>query len=446
MKKIICVFLSMILVLSSCSQSVSAWQEQYDLGMRYLSEGNYEEAIIAFTAAIEIDPKRADAYLQLAEVYMRTNETENAIRVINQGIDACGESDDFTELLDQIQSSDTPQTDVDGNDIQHTDPTGTSTAGQEQSAPPVIDFEHLVTDAYRKTISVYEYVVPTIALAGHDTSQINSEIWDDVYVNVISEQLESIQQGCSVYCYGTAYDWAVNENILSLWVSASYGPTTSYYVYNIDVLTGEKLSNNALLKAYGITVDNYNELVRQALYSYNYDDFTIWASNDMLDREETVRAINWALSESISDENVERALPFLNHGDLCIAGIVFQIAGADANEHIINLEEFEANPNYPALFDLPTKQQKLLSEDEALKIAEEKSGYYDGQFEGDDYVIQIWRIGEQTYNARQMYAFQVRRLLRIIEGPQLTMLIETIYVDVETGQCFWEAMGTSGAF
>ena len=32
------------------------WQEQYELGVRYLSEGNYEEAIIAFTAAIEIEP------------------------------------------------------------------------------------------------------------------------------------------------------------------------------------------------------------------------------------------------------------------------------------------------------------------------------------------------------------------------------------------------------
>lgn len=37
--------------------SPASWQEQYDLGVRYLSEGNYEEAILAFTAAIEIDPK-----------------------------------------------------------------------------------------------------------------------------------------------------------------------------------------------------------------------------------------------------------------------------------------------------------------------------------------------------------------------------------------------------
>lgn len=52
------------------------WQEQYDLGVRYLSEGNYEEAIIAFTAAIEIDPKQAPAYVGRGDAYVQSGETE----------------------------------------------------------------------------------------------------------------------------------------------------------------------------------------------------------------------------------------------------------------------------------------------------------------------------------------------------------------------------------
>ena len=52
------------------------WQEQYDLGVRYLSEGNYEEAIIAFTAAIEIDPKQAPAYVGRGDAYVKSGETE----------------------------------------------------------------------------------------------------------------------------------------------------------------------------------------------------------------------------------------------------------------------------------------------------------------------------------------------------------------------------------
>lgn len=61
MRKLI--LLVVLLCLSACGQSAeSTWQEQYDLGVRYLSEGNYEEAIIAFTAAIEIDAEQPETF------------------------------------------------------------------------------------------------------------------------------------------------------------------------------------------------------------------------------------------------------------------------------------------------------------------------------------------------------------------------------------------------
>lgn len=68
--------LVMAICLMACGQNTSMWQEQYDLGVRYLSEGNYEEAVIAFTAAIEIDPKRALAYIGRGDAYIGSGETE----------------------------------------------------------------------------------------------------------------------------------------------------------------------------------------------------------------------------------------------------------------------------------------------------------------------------------------------------------------------------------
>jgi len=67
------------------------WQEQYDLGVRYLSEGNYEEAIIAFTAAIEIDPKRVEAYEKLAETYIAYGNAEKAKSILAQGYTETGD-------------------------------------------------------------------------------------------------------------------------------------------------------------------------------------------------------------------------------------------------------------------------------------------------------------------------------------------------------------------
>ena len=58
MKKLRLAFVCVVLLLLvACGKTaVDSWQEQYDLGMHYLLEGNYEEAILAFSLAIEIDP------------------------------------------------------------------------------------------------------------------------------------------------------------------------------------------------------------------------------------------------------------------------------------------------------------------------------------------------------------------------------------------------------
>ena len=74
MKRICSVLLTLCLLfgLGACGQKGPTWEEQYDLGVKYLSEGNYQEAIIAFTAAIEIDPKRAEAFVGRGDAYVGT--------------------------------------------------------------------------------------------------------------------------------------------------------------------------------------------------------------------------------------------------------------------------------------------------------------------------------------------------------------------------------------
>lgn len=72
-------------------QKTPTWQEQYDLGMRYLTESNYEEAILAFTAAIEIDPKQADSYVYLTQVYLSAGNIEMAETIRTQGYEVTGD-------------------------------------------------------------------------------------------------------------------------------------------------------------------------------------------------------------------------------------------------------------------------------------------------------------------------------------------------------------------
>ncbi|HEY8421091.1 MAG TPA: tetratricopeptide repeat protein, partial [Thermoclostridium sp.] len=61
------------------SGSVSARvKKQIDLGTKYLLEGNYQEAVLAFEKVIRIDPKNVDARLGLAEAYIALDRTEDA--------------------------------------------------------------------------------------------------------------------------------------------------------------------------------------------------------------------------------------------------------------------------------------------------------------------------------------------------------------------------------
>ncbi len=143
MKQITALLLTILLLLSLCACGAKdAWQEQYDLGMRYLNDGNYEEAIIAFTAAIEIDEKRpegyegrgrayvlsgetaenleaaksdfekaleldptyVDAWLDLADIYIRQGDYDKAKEILKEALDKTGGDQSIASKLEEVET------------------------------------------------------------------------------------------------------------------------------------------------------------------------------------------------------------------------------------------------------------------------------------------------------------------------------------------------------
>lgn len=60
-------------------------QRQLELGQRYLEEGDYEAAIVAFDEVISIDEKQPQAYIGKAAAYVAMEDYENAVEVIEDG-------------------------------------------------------------------------------------------------------------------------------------------------------------------------------------------------------------------------------------------------------------------------------------------------------------------------------------------------------------------------
>ena len=145
MKRLTSILLTVCLLLCACGNAQATWQEQYDLGAKYLSEGNYPEAILAFTAAIEIDPKRpegytgrgdayflsggeanllaaledylaaleldesaAEVYGKLADVYLAQGDRESALAILRRGADATGDAD-LLARLEELLAEDAPE-------------------------------------------------------------------------------------------------------------------------------------------------------------------------------------------------------------------------------------------------------------------------------------------------------------------------------------------------
>lgn len=58
---------------------------QLNLGQKYLEDMNYEQAILQFDKAIKIDPMSVEAYLGLAEAYLKMGNNEMALEILKKG-------------------------------------------------------------------------------------------------------------------------------------------------------------------------------------------------------------------------------------------------------------------------------------------------------------------------------------------------------------------------
>ncbi len=72
----------MTIFLSACS-SDSAWQKNMNMGERYLQDENYQDAISAFSKAIEINDKKPEAYIERGNVYAILEGNENKLLAIS---------------------------------------------------------------------------------------------------------------------------------------------------------------------------------------------------------------------------------------------------------------------------------------------------------------------------------------------------------------------------
>ncbi len=74
-----------IVLMAGCKKKLN-FQQYLDIGDKYLLELNYEEAVVAFTKAIELEPREIGAYEKLASAYTAQGNTEQALETLNKAV------------------------------------------------------------------------------------------------------------------------------------------------------------------------------------------------------------------------------------------------------------------------------------------------------------------------------------------------------------------------
>ena len=98
----IAVIIAVVLMFSSMGKKREEFEKQMNQGEEYMSDAEYEEAIEAFRKAIEIDDEAEDAYVGLADAYIKKEEYRKAAEVLQQGSKATGSKERIEEKKDEL--------------------------------------------------------------------------------------------------------------------------------------------------------------------------------------------------------------------------------------------------------------------------------------------------------------------------------------------------------
>ena len=69
-------------ILFQSREKARKYVDYLQLGQKYLEEMKYEDAILVFQDAVRLDPKRAEAYTELAELYLKNGQYDEAEEVL----------------------------------------------------------------------------------------------------------------------------------------------------------------------------------------------------------------------------------------------------------------------------------------------------------------------------------------------------------------------------
>ena len=233
--------------------------ELLSLGNKYLSELDYESAVVAFSKLIEIEPRNPQGYIGLAEAYIGMGNIDKAIEILEQGLEAT-DSDEIRRLLSELLTP-APEPEV-------------TTVVTTTAAPPEPMLEPELQDMRERDYEITEFGGYTWRILERQSGRmlvISEDILEERAYHNSSTNVTWADSDMRAYLNGEFYNsfsasdrakiiQVTNKNSDNQWYGTSGGADTNDYIF--------LLSLEEVIKYFGDSGDFANRKV----WGWNWDD------------------------------------------------------------------------------------------------------------------------------------------------------------------------------
>lgn len=91
-----------VVMIVNNNKSGNDLQKLLDLGNKYIAEMDYEQAIVAFRNAIDIDPKCEEAYKALVDIYVELEDYDSALEILQMAVENVDNTEYFSERIIEV--------------------------------------------------------------------------------------------------------------------------------------------------------------------------------------------------------------------------------------------------------------------------------------------------------------------------------------------------------
>lgn len=184
----------------------------------------------------------------------------------------------------------------------------------------------------------YYYHIPSIRIPGVDATEVNQQMYYELYSFINQYVYENPDYP---YLGDMGYMWAVRDGIVSVVTEVVVGPDSSpdpmYVIYNVDISTGLRISDEDLLASFGLSPEDYRAQVEAAVERTYLELYQAYFEENQDDADLT-DLYQQQYAKTISGDNVNKAHPYIDEsGELCIVADIYSLAGGDSYRHLIAL-------------------------------------------------------------------------------------------------------------